>query len=58
MCSKKFASCRFKEIEQLINDTLHALDDFLVERGRVYDIYGIKNRKHLMNLKSLFQHLI
>ena len=26
----------------LINDTLLALDNFLVERGRVYDIYGIK----------------
>ena len=31
-----------REIEMLINDSLHALDNFLVERGRVYDIYGIK----------------
>lgn len=26
----------------LISDTLLSLDNFLVERGRVYDIYGIK----------------
>ncbi|WP_295609042.1 DUF3320 domain-containing protein [uncultured Methanobrevibacter sp.] len=31
-----------REIEMLINDSLHSLDNFLVERGRVYDIYGIK----------------
>ena len=31
-----------REIEMLINDSLHSLDIFLVERGRVYDIYGIK----------------
>ncbi len=55
---KSLLPADLREIEQLINDTLHALDDFLVERGRVYDIYGIKNQRHLMNLKSLFQHLI
>ena len=31
-----------REIEILINDSLHSLDNFLVERGRVYEIYGIK----------------
>ncbi|WP_299524305.1 DUF3320 domain-containing protein [uncultured Methanobrevibacter sp.] len=42
-CSpKSLLPADLREIEQLINDTLHALDDFLVERGRVYDIYGIK----------------
>ena len=39
---KSLLPADLREIEQLINDTLHLLDDFLVERGRVYDIYGIK----------------
>ena len=42
-CSpKSLLPADLREIEILINDTLHALDNFLVERGRVYDIYGIK----------------
>ena len=42
-CSpKSLLPADLREIEMLINDTLHALDNFLVERGRVYDIYGIK----------------
>ena len=42
-CSpKSLLPADLREIEMLINDTLTALDNFLVERGRVYDIYGIK----------------
>ena len=44
---KSLLPADLREIEQLINDTLHALDDFLVERGRVYDIYGIKKPETL-----------
>ena len=39
---KSLLPADLREIEMLINDNLHALDNFLVERGRVYDIYGIK----------------
>ena len=39
---KSLLPADLREIEILINDTLLALDNFLVERGRVYDIYGIK----------------
>ncbi|WP_407412675.1 DUF3320 domain-containing protein [Methanobrevibacter sp.] len=39
---KSLLPADLREIEMLINDTLHSLDNFLVERGRVYDIYGIK----------------
>ena len=39
---KSLLPADLREIEMLINDTLHALDNFMVERGRVYDIYGIK----------------
>ena len=39
---KSLLPADLREIEMLINDCLHALDNFLVERGRVYDIYGIK----------------
>ena len=39
---KSLLPADLREIEMLINDTLHALDNFLVERGRVYEIYGIK----------------
>ena len=31
---KSLLPADLREIEQLINDTLHALDDFLVERGK------------------------
>ena len=42
-CSpKSLLPADLREIEMLINDTLFALDNFMVERGRVYDIYGIK----------------
>jgi len=42
-CSpKSLLPADLREIEMLINDSLHSLDNFLVERGRVYDIYGIK----------------
>ncbi|MCR5026786.1 MAG: DUF3320 domain-containing protein [Methanobrevibacter sp.] len=42
-CSpKSLLPADLREIEMLINDTLTSLDAFLVERGRVYDIYGIK----------------
>ena len=42
-CSpKSLLPADLREIEMLINDTLKSLDAFLVERGRVYDIYGIK----------------
>ena len=44
---KSLLPADLREIEQLINDTLHSLDDFLVERGRVYDIYGIKKPETL-----------
>ena len=39
---KSLLPADLREIEMLINDTLLSLDNFLVERGRVYDIYGIK----------------
>ena len=39
---KSLLPADLREIEMLINDTLFALDNFMVERGRVYDIYGIK----------------
>ena len=39
---KSLLPADLREIEMLINDTLFSLDNFLVERGRVYDIYGIK----------------
>ncbi|WP_296789719.1 DUF3320 domain-containing protein [uncultured Methanobrevibacter sp.] len=39
---KSLLPADLREIEMLISDTLHSLDNFLVERGRVYDIYGIK----------------
>ena len=39
---KSLLPADLREIEMLINDTLYSLDNFLVERGRVYDIYGIK----------------
>ena len=39
---KSLLPADLREIEMLINDCLHSLDNFLVERGRVYDIYGIK----------------
>ncbi|SEK94653.1 Superfamily I DNA and/or RNA helicase [Methanobrevibacter gottschalkii] len=42
-CSpKSLLPADLREIEMLIGDSLYALDNFLVERGRVYDIYGIK----------------
>ena len=42
-CSpKSLLPADLREIEILIGDSLYALDNFLVERGRVYDIYGIK----------------
>ena len=31
-----------QSVSFLVNDTLKSLDAFLIERGRVYDIYGIK----------------
>ena len=41
-CSpKSLLPADLREIEMLINDCLVSLDNFLVERGRVYDIYGI-----------------
>ena len=39
---KSLLPADLREIEMLINDTLTSLDAFLIERGRVYDIYGIK----------------
>ena len=39
---KSLLPADLREIEMLIGDSLYALDNFLVERGRVYDIYGIK----------------
>ena len=39
---KSLLPADLREIEMLINDCLLSLDNFLVERGRVYDIYGIK----------------
>ena len=42
-CSpKSLFPADLREIEMLINDTLISLDNFLVERSRVYEIYGIK----------------
>ena len=42
-CSpKSLLPADLREIEMLIGDSLYSLDNFLVERGRVYDIYGIK----------------
>ena len=39
---KSLLPADLREIEMLINDCLLSLDNFLVERGRVYEIYGIK----------------
>ncbi|MDO5823220.1 DUF3320 domain-containing protein [Methanobrevibacter sp.] len=39
---KSLLPADLREIEMLIGDSLFSLDNFLVERGRVYDIYGIK----------------
>ena len=55
---KSLLPADLREIEMLINDTLLALDNFLVERGRVYDIYGIKKPDTLnefQNSLSAFQ---
>ncbi len=52
---KSLLPADLREIEMLINDSLHALDNFLVERGRVYDIYGIKKPDTLNEFQnSLF----
>ncbi len=52
-CSpKSLLPADLREIEMLINDTLHSLDNFLVERGRVYDIYGIKKPDTLNEFKN------
>ena len=52
-CSpKSLLPADLREIEMLINDSLHALDNFLVERGRVYDIYGIKKPDTLNEFKN------
>ena len=49
---KSLLPADLREIEMLINDTLHALDTFLVERGRVYDIYGIKKPNTLNEFQN------
>jgi superfamily I DNA and/or RNA helicase len=52
-CSpKSLLPADLREIEMLINDTLTSLDAFLVERGRVYDIYGIKKPETLNEFKK------
>ncbi|WP_407379124.1 DUF3320 domain-containing protein [Methanobrevibacter sp.] len=49
---KSLLPADLREIEMLINDTLTSLDAFLVERGRVYDIYGIKKPNTLNEFKK------
>ncbi|WP_458455522.1 DUF3320 domain-containing protein [Methanobrevibacter sp.] len=49
---KSLLPADLREIEMLINDTLFALDNFLVERGRVYDIYGIKQPNTLNEFQN------
>ncbi|WP_405267754.1 DUF3320 domain-containing protein [Methanobrevibacter sp.] len=49
---KSLLPADLREIEMLINDTLFALDNFLVERGRVYDIYGIKQPNTLNEFEN------
>ena len=49
---KSLLPADLREIEMLINDSLLALDNFLVERGRVYDIYGIKKPDTLNEFKN------
>ncbi len=49
---KSLLPADLREIEILINDTLTSLDAFLVERGRVYDIYGIKKPDTLNEFKK------
>ncbi|MDL2270813.1 DUF3320 domain-containing protein [Methanobrevibacter sp. OttesenSCG-928-I08] len=40
-----------REIELLINDTLHGLNKFLLEQDKVYDIYGIKKPNSLKDFE-------
>ena len=49
---KSLLPADLREIEMLINDSLHSLDNFLVERGRVYDIYGIKQPNTLNEFEN------
>ena len=49
---KSLLPADLREIEMLINDTLTSLDEFMVERGRVYDIYGIKKPDTLNEFKK------
>ena len=49
---KSLLPADLREIELLISDTLFALDNFLVERERVYDIYGIKKPDTLNEFKK------
>ncbi len=49
---KSLLPADLREIEMLINDTLKSLDAFLIERGRVYDIYGIKKPDTLNEFKK------
>ena len=49
---KSLLPADLREIEMLINDTLTSLDAFLIERGRVYDIYGIKKPNTLNEFKK------
>ena len=49
---KSLLPADLREIEILINDTLTSLDAFLVERGRVFDIYGIKKPDTLNEFKK------
>ena len=49
---KSLLPADLREIEMLINDSLISLDNFLVERGRVYDIYGIKKPDSLNEFKN------
>jgi superfamily I DNA and/or RNA helicase len=49
---KSLLPADLREIEMLINDSLLSLDNFLVERGRVYDIYGIKQPNTLNEFQN------
>lgn len=52
-CSpKSLLPADLREIELLINDTLNSLDNFLVERDRIYEIYGIKRPDTLNEFKK------
>lgn len=52
-CSpKSLLPSDLREIEILINDTLDSLDKFIVERDKVYNVYGIKKPDSLKDYEK------